>query len=78
MNYRKILNSHTYIYFLYSCNNEATTDTPSMGLFKEYLFKLASDDFEGRAPGTNGGLMTKNYISDQYKDMGLNMFGDSI
>ena len=28
-------------------------------------------------PGTNGGLMTKNYISDQYKDMGLNMFGDS-
>ena len=48
-----------------------------MGLFEEYLFKLASDEFEGRAPGTNGGLMTKNYISDQYKDMGLNMFGDS-
>ena len=63
--------------FLYSCNNEVTTDTPSMGLFEEYLFKLASDEFEGRAPGTNGGLMTKNYISDQYKDMGLNMFGDS-
>ena len=63
--------------FLYSCNNEATTDTPSMGLFEEYLLKLASDEFEGRAPGTYGGLMTKNYISDQYKDMGLNMFGDS-
>ena len=35
--------------FLYSCNNEVTTDTPSMGLFEEYLFKLASDEFEGRA-----------------------------
>ncbi len=63
--------------FLFSCNTEVTSDKPSMGLFEEYLFKLASDDFEGRAPGTNGGLMTKNYISDQYKDMGLNMFGDS-
>jgi Predicted aminopeptidases len=48
-----------------------------MGLFEEYLFKLASDDLKGRAPGINGGLMTKNYISDQYKDMGLNMLGDS-
>ena len=63
--------------FLFSCNTEVTSDKPSMGLFEEYLFKLASDDFEGRAPGTNGGLITKNYISDQYKDMGLNMFGDS-
>ena len=63
--------------FLYSCNTEISSDRPNMELFEEYLFKLASDEFEGRAPGTNGGSMTKNYISDQYKDMGLNMFGDS-
>ena len=63
--------------FLYSCNTEVTSDMPNMGLFEEYLFELASDEFEGRAPGTNGGLLTKNYISDQYMDMGLNMFGDS-
>ena len=63
--------------FLYSCNTEISSDRPNMKLFEEYLFKLASDEFEGRAPGTNGGSMTKNYISDQYKDMGLDMFGDS-
>ena len=65
------------ITFLYSCNNEITSDKPDMALFEEYLVKLASNEFEGRAPGTPGGLMTKNYISNEYKDMGLNMFGDS-
>jgi len=55
------------ITFLYSCNNEITSDKPDMALFEEYLVKLASNEFEGRAPGTPGGLITKKYISNKYK-----------
>jgi Zn-dependent M28 family amino/carboxypeptidase len=32
---------------------------------------LASDDFEGRAPGTKGEELSVNYISDQFKKIGL-------
>src|SRR5438034_11172905 len=32
---------------------------------------LASDDLEGRAPGTKGEELTVNYISDQFKKIGL-------
>src|SRR5438477_11811415 len=32
---------------------------------------LASDDFEGRAPGTKGEELSVKYISDQFKQIGL-------
>jgi Zn-dependent M28 family amino/carboxypeptidase len=32
---------------------------------------LASDEFEGRAPGTKGEALSVKYISDQFKQMGL-------
>ena len=32
---------------------------------------LASDEFEGRAPGTKGEELSVKYISDQFKQMGL-------
>jgi len=32
---------------------------------------LASDQFEGRAPGTKGETLSVNYIADQFKKMGL-------
>src|SRR5688572_30087697 len=32
---------------------------------------LASDEFEGRAPGTRGEILTVNYISRQFKNAGL-------
>src|SRR5204863_2507132 len=32
---------------------------------------LASDEFEGRAPGTKGEELSVQYISDQFKQMGL-------
>ena len=38
---------------------------------------LSSDEFEGRAPGTPGGIKTKNYIADHYASLGLKSFGDS-
>src|SRR5919204_1014726 len=32
---------------------------------------LASDEFEGRAPGTKGEELSVNYITDQFKQIGL-------
>src|ERR1043165_9643652 len=32
---------------------------------------LASDEFEGRAPGTKGEDLSVNYITDQFKELGL-------
>src|SRR6476659_3069094 len=32
---------------------------------------LASDEFEGRAPGTKGEELSGNYITDQFKKIGL-------
>ena len=32
---------------------------------------LASDEFEGRAPGSNGETRTVNYLTDQFKRLGL-------
>src|SRR5207249_11629432 len=32
---------------------------------------LASDEFEGRAPGTKGEELSVNYLTDQFKKIGL-------
>ena len=32
---------------------------------------LASDDFEGRGPGTNGETLTVEYLSDEFRKLGL-------
>ena len=42
------------------------------------LQTLASDDFEGRAPGSRGERLTVNYLVEQLADAGLQPgFGDS-
>lgn len=38
---------------------------------------LASDELEGRFPGTEGSEMARDYIEDRFSSLGLNMFGDS-
>ncbi len=38
---------------------------------------LASDKFEGRAPGTPGGIMASQYIADEMKQAGLKPAGDN-
>ena len=45
--------------------------------YKEHVKTLASDEFEGRAPGTPGGEKTKNYIADHFTSLGLSSFGGS-
>ncbi len=37
--------------------------------------RLASDEFEGRAPGTKGGQMASQYIADEMKAAGLDPMG---
>ena len=42
-----------------------------------HISVLASDAFEGRAPGTPGGEKTRAYIADEYARLGLEPIGDS-
>ncbi|HEV7816971.1 MAG TPA: M20/M25/M40 family metallo-hydrolase [Janthinobacterium sp.] len=39
--------------------------------FLGYISTLASDDFEGRSPGTHGESMTIDYLQQQFKKLGL-------
>ena len=45
--------------------------------YKKHVVTLASDEFEGRAPGTAGGEKTKNYIASHFESLGLSSFGES-
>ncbi len=43
-----------------------------------HIETLASDEFEGRAPGTPGGQKTRDYIAAEYERIGLEPIGDSF
>ena len=46
--------------------------------FSEHVATLASDEFEGRAPATEGGRKTIDYLVRQFSEMGLEPgYGDS-
>ena len=36
-----------------------------------HIQQLSSDEFEGRAPGTEGGAKTVTYLIDQFRSLGL-------
>jgi Zn-dependent M28 family amino/carboxypeptidase len=47
---------------------------------KQLLFdikSLSSDEMQGRAPHTAGGIKAREYVSRRFKEVGLNPFGDS-
>ena len=44
----------------------------------EHIATLASDEFEGRAPGTPGGEKTRAYLAGEYARIGLEPIGDSF
>jgi Zn-dependent M28 family amino/carboxypeptidase len=55
----------------------AVEEIESAGLM-ERISTLASDEFGGRAPMSEGERLTLNYLEKEFKDMGLKpMFGDS-
>ena len=49
---------------LTSCSDSLSDTTD--GRLRYWISTLASDEFEGRAPGTEGGQLTKNFISKTY------------
>ncbi|SEQ89371.1 M28 family metallopeptidase [Pedobacter rhizosphaerae] len=64
-----------------SCKQSATenSDNPDSLAIKSvndsslmrYMTKIASDEFEGRKPFTNGETKTINYLADEFKKLGL-------
>ncbi len=62
----------TYIFLttlLISCSSNK--DEVISLTMDETIEILASDEYEGRAPGSEGGKLTKNFISKTFKDYGL-------
>ena len=57
--------------------DEALSQIETAGLL-DRISTLASDEFGGRAPMSEGERLTLNYLEKQFRDMGLKpMFGDS-
>src|SRR5665648_390352 len=59
-----------------SCNVENNRINPSLASItaedmKDRISVLASDDFQGRAPSTEGEEKTINYLAEQFKKTGL-------
>lgn len=44
---------------------------------RRHIATLASDEYEGRAPGTPGGEKTRAYIASEFERIGLEPIGDS-
>src|ERR1051326_4679820 len=52
-------------------DNKAALDSITSDDLLKHIKTLASDEFEGRAPGTKGEELTVNYLTDQFKKLGL-------
>lgn len=48
----------------------------SAGRIKAAVAHLASDKFEGREPGTNGEVLTTEYLADEFEKAGLKPIGE--
>jgi len=60
-----------------NASNDALKQIEKGGLL-EHISTLASDEFGGRAPMSEGERLTLNYLEQQFKEMGLKpMFGNS-
>ena len=71
----KINKTHSLLFLLgisiliTNCS-ESLSDTTD-GRLRYWISTLSSDEFEGRAPGTEGGQLTKNFISKTFQDLKL-------
>ena len=54
-----------------SPKNISKTDTQTLGNLKAHIQYLADDKLEGRRTGTNGEELAMQYISSQFKEIGL-------
>jgi Zn-dependent M28 family amino/carboxypeptidase len=71
----KMMKKLSYLFLMFliaGCTSESEFEK-----YKKHVVTLASDEFEGRAPGTPGGEKTKNYIASHFESLGLSSFGGS-
>ena len=71
----KMMKKLSYLFLMFliaGCTPESEFEK-----YKKAVVTLASDEFEGRAPGTAGGEKTKNYIASHFESLGLSSFGGS-
>ena len=77
----KINKTHSLLFlvgifiFITSCSDSLSDTTD--GRLRYWISTLSSDEFEGRAPGTQGGQLTKNFISKTFQDLNLDPVNDS-
>lgn len=57
-------------------DNDGYVDTDFSAIYREHLRTLASDEFEGRAPGTRGEDLTVEYVRNVYQQAGLTSLTD--
>ena len=55
--------------FISNCSDSLSDTTD--GRLRYWISTLSSDEFKGRAPGTEGGQLTKNFISKTFQDFDL-------
>ena len=65
-----------FCFLIFSCSTDREISTiENLHLLIE---TLSSDDMQGRNPGTEGGQIAKNYISDKFSETNLKTFGKSF
>lgn len=77
--------SAAFAFGLAACSPATTSDTPpvvkppvaSAAEIGRRIERLASDEFEGRAPGTPGGQAASQYIADEMQAAGLEPMGSN-
>ena len=62
---------------LISTTVSAQTDAELKSNLKQHISILASDKFEGREPGTKGERLSYEYITQQFKNIGLQPLGSN-
>ena len=65
-----------FCFLIFSCSTDKEIST--IENLHSLIETLSSDDMQGRNPGTEGGQITKNYISDKFSETNLKTFGKSF
>jgi len=72
---KRIISISFLLILIVSCSSDSELDKRLT--LQESIATLASDEFGGRAPGTEGGKLTKNFISKAFNDNGLETINTS-
>ena len=65
-----------FCFLIFSCSTDKEIST--IENLHSLIERLSSDDMQGRNPGTEGGQIAKNYISDKFSETNLKTFGKSF